>query len=141
MYEKLIRYSLLMIVTVAVSAGSLLAGDHTKDSLATVQKRMKDEEAILIDVREQKEWDVRHLKDAELVPMSDLQSPQLREKWLKELPKDKIIYCHCKSGGRALHIADMLKELGYDCRALPQKYEELVKSGFAEAEPMPTKKQ
>jgi rhodanese-related sulfurtransferase len=49
------------------------------------------------------------------------------------VPKDKIIYTHCKAGGRALTCGDILKAQGYDVRPLKPGYEDLIKAGFQKA--------
>jgi rhodanese-related sulfurtransferase len=93
--------------------------------------------AVMLDVREQKEWDAGHLADAKLLPLSKLAqgegSKQLAAEVAKELPKDKVIYCHCKAGGRALTAGDILKDLGYDVRPLKPGYQDLIDAGFPKA--------
>ena len=118
----------LALVTVPVQA------QHTKDSLEVVQKRLKEKKAILIDVREQREWDAGHLEQAQLVPLCKLQAEGKK----KMLPKDKIIYCHCRSGGRVLIATSILKPLGYDIRPLKQGYQQLLGAGFKKAVDPPT---
>lgn len=49
------------------------------------------------------------------------------------LPKDKIVYAHCASRRRCLLAADILKEQGYDVRALTSGYKALVLKGFVKA--------
>ena len=56
---------------------------------------------------------------------------------LRGLPKDKIIYTHCKAGGRALVCGDILKKQGYDVRPLKPGYEALIQAGFEKAAPQP----
>jgi rhodanese-related sulfurtransferase len=110
------------------------AAEPTKDSLDTVKDRLKDKSAILVDVREQKEWDEGHLKDARLVPLSKLKVDAEADKLTKDLSKEKIVYCHCGAGVRACSAADILKKRGYDVRPLKDGYKDLVKAGFAKAE-------
>jgi rhodanese-related sulfurtransferase len=55
----------------------------------------------------------------------------------KLLPKDKIVYCHCRSGGRVLPATDILKELGYDVRPLKAGYSQLLEAGFPKAPEKP----
>ena len=103
---------------------------HTKDSFELIQKRIAAKEAILIDVREQDEWDsVGHLQVAVLVPLSELKAGDV-----KKLPKDKIIYCHCASGGRVMPASAILHKLGYDVRPLKAGYDDLLEAGFKDAE-------
>lgn len=92
----------LFILAIAVLAGALIASPanaakHTKDSLKTIQKNIKDKKkAVLIDVREKREWDGGHLEQATLVSMSDIKDSKKIKDVLKKLPKDKktIVYCH-----------------------------------------------
>lgn len=108
---------------------------HTTDSLETVKKNIADGKAVLIDVREQAEWDLGHLKSAKLIEMSRLSDPdKQKEVAEKELDKSKIIYTHCKAGGRCLRVAEILKKFGYEVRALKPGYEDLVKAGFEKGE-------
>ncbi len=111
-----------------------IAAEPTKDSLSTVKERLKDKSAILVDVREQKEWDEGHLKDARLVPLSKLKVEAESDKLTKNLSKEKIVYCHCGAGIRACSAADILKKRGYDVRPLKDGYKDLLKAGFAKAE-------
>lgn len=114
---------------------------YTKDSLATVQKRLGEEQALLIDVREKKEWNAGHLVQAQLIPLTDLGKKIDDRRYLtqlkKSLPADKPIYLHCKSGGRCLIAVKLLNEAlgdGYDFRPLKPGYQELLAAGFAKAD-------
>ena len=73
-----------------------------------------------------------------VLPLSKLkdgsEDPDVQKK-LDKLSKDKIIYCHCKSGGRVLKAAPFLQSLGFDARALKAGYEDLLEAGFKKAEP------
>jgi phage shock protein E len=111
------------------------ADEHTKDTPEQVKKAVADQKAVLIDVREQKEWDTGHLKDADLLPLSKLKAGVAKEELDKKLPKGKVVYLHCRSGGRCLQAAEVLKAKGYDARPLKEGYEDLVKAGFPKAEP------
>lgn len=125
----------MVVLLVCISAPiSGVAGEHTKDSLETVKARLKDKSAILVDVREQKEWDEGHIQDARLVPLSELKKGTEAEKIAKDLPKKKIVYCHCAAGARALAAADILKKQGYDVRPLKPGYKDLLQAGFPKAE-------
>src|SRR6476620_6891123 len=106
---------------------------HTKDPLDTVKANVKEGKALIVDVREQREWDAGHLKGAILVPMSKLNKDEQLPELLKLLPKDKIIYTHCKAGGRALMGGDILKAQGYDVRPLKPGFDDLLQAGFEKA--------
>ena len=111
--------------------------NHTADSVDDVKRLLADGTAKLIDVREEEEWNAGHLAAAEFVPLSMLSSlpaDQLQAKLADELPKDKIIYCHCRSGSRVLAATPILEKLGYDIRPLAIGYAALVEEGFKKAE-------
>ena len=48
------------------------APTHTKDTLADVKKNVESGKAVIVDVREQNEWDAGHVKGAILLPRSKL---------------------------------------------------------------------
>jgi len=114
-------------------AGNAVAIDHTTDSLETVKKNVAGKSALLLDVREQEEWDAGHLQAARLSPLSGLKDNAKLEEMLKDLPKDKVIYAHCRSGKRCLAAGEILKAKGYDVRPLKAGYDDLVKAGFEKA--------
>ena len=109
------------------------AAEHTKDTPAEVKKAVADGKAVLLDVREQSEWDAGHLKDAKHLPLSALRGNVKADDVAKVAPKGAIVYCHCASGVRCLKAADALKQLGYDVRPLKPGYADLLKAGFAPA--------
>lgn len=106
---------------------------HTKDSLDKVKASLKNKKAILLDVREQAEWDDGHLKDAQLFPLSKLKDGIPTADLAKLLPKDKTIYAHCGSGRRVLEVAEILHKLGYHIEPLKNGYADLAKAGFEKA--------
>ena len=106
---------------------------HTTDSLTTIRNRVTNGNAVLLDVREQPEWDAGHLKLARLLPLSIVREGDLTQAKKNLLPKGKPIYCHCRSGGRVLAVSKLLRAKGFDIRPLKAGYRELLKSGFEEA--------
>jgi rhodanese-related sulfurtransferase len=125
------RFSILAsIVFLAALSSSAQSAEITKDSLETVQKKIADKQAVLVDVREKSEWDDGHVDGAIFLPLSALQKGVGAKELAKQLPKDKIIYTHCVVGKRALAAGNILEKLGYEVRALKPGYKELVKAGF-----------
>jgi phage shock protein E len=130
------RWSML-VLSLFVAGAAARGAEHTKDSLDTVKKKIKDGGAILVDVREEKEWKEGHLEKARLIPLSDLKKG-LDAEILKKLlgkEKDRVIYVHCAAGGRCLPAADLLKKQGYDVRPLKAGYKQLLEAGFDKAKP------
>jgi phage shock protein E len=127
--DKLVIFTLLLVA----STLTLVAADHTKDTLETVKKNVEEKKAILVDVREKSEWEVGHVDGAVLLPLSELKGSVDEKGISKQLPKDKIVYTHCAVGKRALTAAEILQKLGYEVRPLKPGYQELLKGGFKKA--------
>lgn len=64
--------------------------------------------ALLVDVREQNEYDELRAEGATLLPLSELESR------FSELPKDRELVMICRSGARSARAGEYLKENGYD---------------------------
>ena len=75
---------------------------------ATEASELLEGDAILIDVRQENEWDAGHAPMATLIPLAELPDH------LDELPRDRLIICTCRSGGRSLRAATFLQEQGFD---------------------------
>jgi rhodanese-related sulfurtransferase len=125
----------LMLALLALWPASIgWAVEHTKDSLDKVKQQLAEKKAVLVDVREQGEWDLGHVRDAQLIPLSELKrvasDPAIKEKLTKSLPQDRVVYCHCAKGVRALMAGSVLEKLGYDVRPLSAGFDQLRDAGF-----------
>lgn len=127
--------SALAIALVFAFTSTLLAQKptHSKDSVATIKENLKAGKAVMVDVREQDEWDFGHLAVAIHLPTSQLEKKDKIDELAKKLDKNKIIYLHCKAGYRALSCGELLKEKGFDVRPLKTGYQALVADGFEKA--------
>ena len=126
----------MMILFALLSLGLVSpawAADHTKDTPDEVKKAVAEGKAVLLDVREKSEWDEGHLKDTKLLPLSALRREPKAADVAKIVPKDKVVYTFCRAGVRSVQAAEVLKQLGYDARALKPGYADLLKAGFAPA--------
>jgi len=122
---------LLMAIIIGTMT-HVLAGTHTEDTLAKVKHDVMAQDAILIDVREPKEWSRGHLSLAQSFPLSELRTTT-ENNLHDRLPGNKIIYCHCLSGSRCLEAASILLSRGYVARALKPGYPDLIDAGFTQA--------
>ena len=127
----------MRILAALLMAAAAQEIDHTKDSLDTVKAALAKNEAVMVDVREKGEWAQGHLEGALFVPLSWLKTEskgeQFNEHVGEKVPTKKIVYIHCRSGGRALTAAGLLKKAGYDVRPLKQGFDELRDAGFTAA--------
>ena len=132
MFPRAAWIAVLLLVPVMSAVSS--AADHTKDSLDTVKKNVAEGKALLVDVREVEEWNEGHLKVAKLYQLSDINDKPSKDELKQRFGDKKIVYLHCRSGGRCLLAAEVLKDKGYDIRPLKQGYPALLKAGFEKAE-------
>ena len=110
------------------------AADHTPDTPAQVKQAVAEKKAILLDVREQREWNRGHLAAAVFLPLSELQGKVDAKQLAAKLPQGTVIYTHCASGRRCLVAGDILQKLGYEVRCLKPGYTDLLEAGFEPAQ-------
>ena len=89
--------------------------------VATVQKISAKEakekidsgqKVIILDVREQSEYDDGHIKDSVLLPVGSIES-NIDKVITKEENKETPILVYCRSGNRSAKAAKALTSLGY----------------------------
>ena len=122
----------LLMAIIIGTVTHVFAETHTEDTLAKIKHAVMIQNAILLDVREPKEWSRGHLSLAKSLPLSELRTTA-ENNLHDRLPSNKIIYCHCLSGGRCLEAARILLSYGYDARALQPGYSDLIEAGFTQA--------
>ena len=84
------------------SSHKIILGDEAKRLYES------DSAAILLDVRNQDEYDEKHIEGSRLIPVSELESR------LSELPdKNAAIIVYCKAGARSLTASGILSAAGY----------------------------
>ena len=66
--------------------------------------------ALLLDVREDDEWEAGHAHAASHLPMGQVPDR------IGELPTDRMIVCMCRAGGRSQSVAVLLAGWGFDVR-------------------------
>ncbi len=125
---------LLAVVCTGLFTNALSAAEPTRDTLETVKQQIDREKAVLVDVRETREWNSGHLAGAVLLPLSELRKGLSADELNRRIPKDQIIYTHCAVGVRSCTAADILIKHGYDVRALKPGYKDLLAAGFKKAE-------
>ena len=64
-------------------------------------------DVVILDVREQDEWDAGHIPGAVFMPMGQVPDR------LSEIPKDKTVIVQCRSGNRSSQVTDFLVQQGF----------------------------
>jgi rhodanese-related sulfurtransferase len=67
-----------------------------------------DESVVLLDVREDDEWQRGHAEGAQHIPMGDVPAR------IAEIDTDATLYVVCHAGGRSLRVAQYLARNGYE---------------------------
>ena len=65
-------------------------------------------DVVLIDVREQAEYDAGHIPNVKLIPLGQLPNR------VSEIPKDKFVVMTCRSGNRSGRATRFLRDQGFD---------------------------
>jgi len=84
------------------------AGEPTTVAAKEAIAEVSAQRAVLLDVREQNEWDLGHSPLATLIPMSQLQAR------FDELPSGRRLLVVCHSGQRSARVQAALVDIGYD---------------------------
>lgn len=96
----------------AVNQASLVATNLINNRYnqvpVTKVRELVEEDAFIVDVREEDEYKQGHLKNSVNIPLSEL-----RER-TDEIPKDEPVYLHCRSGQRSYNAVLALQGRGYD---------------------------
>lgn len=88
------------------SSGVLdLADTVDVQTVASIKDR---DDVVVLDVREQWEYDEGHIPGVTLIPMEQVANR------LAEIPTDKEVIVTCRSGNRSAQITDFLRQQGFD---------------------------
>ena len=106
-----------MLVTLALISGTMLVWNFIGGSLSGVEQadtlkatRLYNDDALVLDVREDKEYAAGHIPKARHIPLGQLAGR------LQELDKfkSKPILVTCRSGHRSARACGMLKKAGFE---------------------------
>lgn len=75
--------------------------------VATVKALQGRSDVVVLDVREQSEYDAGHIAGVKLIPMGTVANR------LNEIPKDKPVIVTCHSGNRSGQVTEFLRQQGY----------------------------
>jgi rhodanese-related sulfurtransferase len=79
--------------------------------LATAKNKIESSEVIILDVREQNEYDLGHIENSILLPRGRVKAEV--ESVLTGIGKDSSILIYCASGNRSALAGYVMQELGY----------------------------
>jgi rhodanese-related sulfurtransferase len=106
----------ILLVIAAVASGTMLLWSFFGNRVSGISEvntlqatRLMNEEALLLDVREDNEWAVGRLPNARHIRLGEL-SKRLSE---LEKYKEKPIVVYCRSGNRSARACALLKKSGF----------------------------
>jgi len=95
------------IVNLAALVAQNLLHGHFKQVQVDEVRKLIENQAYFLDVREKNEFESGHLINAHNIPLSEL-----RER-MNEIPKDQAVYVHCRSGQRSYNAVMALQNSGF----------------------------
>lgn len=109
------RLVFLLLVLVSLLTGCGTAGTSGESSYQQISQEeakevMDTQDVLILDVREQEEYDSGHIPDALLLPVGTITEESAAE----VIPdKDTTVLVYCRSGNRSKTAAKTLVGLGY----------------------------
>ena len=110
--QLLLTAAFFVLMLTGCSAGEASQPITYEQITAEAAKRLMDEhpEAVILDVREQDEFDAGHIPEARLLPVGSVSE----ETAASVIPKkDTLVLVYCRSGRRSKLAAEALTQLGY----------------------------
>jgi rhodanese-related sulfurtransferase len=98
-----------MILLMGCAVTKADAGEIESISAKDASAMYTEKKAVIVDVREDSEWNEQHIPGAIHIPLGQL-NQRLSE--LKQY-KDSPVITQCKSGGRSAKALDVLKSAGF----------------------------
>ena len=105
-------FLLLLLLTGCggTASNSSSENDYQQISQEEAKEMMDTQEVIILDVREQDEYDSGHIPGAVLLPVGSIDEDTATE----VIPeKDSTVLVYCRSGNRSKTASSALAELGY----------------------------
>ena len=101
---------LLLSLLLMTGCGGNSADDYQQITQEEAKEMMDTQEVIILDVREQDEYDSDHIPDAVLLPVGTIDENTAAE----VIPeKDSTVLVYCRSGNRSKTASETLVGLGY----------------------------
>ena len=108
--KKIFPLFLLLALLTGCSSAPGSSGTYTQISQEKAKEMMTELNVIILDVREQDEYDSEHIKGAVLLPVGTI-----NEKSAAAVigSKDTVVLVYCRSGNRSKTASQALVDLGY----------------------------
>lgn len=106
-------FGIILLVMVLLMAGcgkTTVENQYQQISQEEAKNMMDTQEVIVLDVREQSEFDAGHIPEAVLLPVGTITEATVAV----VIPeKDSVVLVYCRSGNRSKTASQALVDLGY----------------------------
>ena len=105
-------FPLFLLLALLTGCGSTAenTGTYTQISQEKAKQMMSQQDVVILDVREQAEYDSGHIKGAVLLPVGTINETSAAAV-IKN--KDTVVLVYCRSGNRSKTASQALVDLGY----------------------------
>lgn len=109
------KYDIAIIAVISIMLIAALGCKRASASASIVEVQTgealtmwRNEEAVIIDIRTQDEYQEGHIPGAALIPLDQLGSR------MNEVPRDRKVLLICRSGNRSAKGTSLLRSSGFD---------------------------
>ena len=108
--KRILVLILAMLLVLTGCGGSTVENTYQQIAQEKAKEMMDTQEVIVLDVREQDEFDAGHIPGAVLLPVGAI-TKDTAAAFIPEL--DSIVLVYCRSGNRSKTASKALADLGY----------------------------
>ena len=108
--KRILSLILAMLLVLTGCGGTNVENTYQQITQEKAKEMMDTEEVIVLDVREQDEFDAGHISDAVLLPVGTI----TRDTAAAVIPElDSVVLVYCRSGNRSKTASAALADFGY----------------------------
>ena len=108
--KRIISLLLALIGLLSGCGGTKMNNTYIQITQEKAKQMMDEQKVLILDVREQSEFDSGHIANAVLLPLGSITA----ETAAAVIPaKDTVVLVYCRSGNRSKTASNALVELGY----------------------------